>query len=123
MNHHTDMRKTLFTAFAFGALLLPLQAQQQGGITPKMLESIRQTYQGTPADKALRNAIGGNDIRTLALNRENLTGMDTHFSIRVESKGILAHDTKTAITVMEDHINKVVNDVAVLKHDYPDYFN
>ena len=53
-----------------------------------MLESIRQTYQGTPADKALRNAIGGNDIRTLALNRENLTGMDTHFSIRVESKGI-----------------------------------
>lgn len=38
-------------------------------------------------------------------------------------QAILAHDTKTAITVMEDHINKVVNDVAVLKHDYPDYFN
>ena len=30
---------------------------------------------------------------------------------------------KAAITVMEEYINKVVNDVAVLKHDYPDYFN
>ena len=31
---------------------------------------------------------GNNDIRKLALNQENMQGMDTHFSIKVESKGI-----------------------------------
>ena len=53
-----------------------------------MLGQIKQSYQGTAADKALRNAIGNNDIRKLALNQENMQGMDTHFSIKVESKGI-----------------------------------
>lgn len=77
----------LFT-LACCASLLTLHAQQDGGITPQMLNTIRESYQGTPADKALRNAIGSNDIRKLALNQENLTGMDTHFSVRVNSKGI-----------------------------------
>ena len=53
-----------------------------------MLNQIKQSYEGTSADKALRNAIGNNDIRKLALNQENLTGMDTHFSVKVNSKGI-----------------------------------
>ncbi len=53
-----------------------------------MLHQIKQSYQETPSDKALRNAIGGNDIRKLAVNQENLKGMDTHFSIKVSSKGI-----------------------------------
>lgn len=35
---------------------------------------------------------------------------------------ILAHDTATAIAVMEEHINKVVGDVALLKKEYPEYF-
>lgn len=60
----------------------------KGGISPDMLTKIRQSYQGTGTDKALRNAIGNSDIRKLALNQENLTGMDTHFSIRVPSKGV-----------------------------------
>lgn len=53
-----------------------------------MLSQIQQSYQGTASDKALRNAIGNNDIRKLALNQENMQGMDTHFSIKVDSKGI-----------------------------------
>lgn len=53
-----------------------------------MLGQIRQTYQGTASDKALRNAIGNNSIRDLALNQENMQDMDTHFSVRVNSKGI-----------------------------------
>ena len=53
-----------------------------------MLGQIQQSYQGTPSDKALRNAIGNNDIRKLALNQENMQDMDTHFSIKVDSKGI-----------------------------------
>ena len=33
------------------------------GYQPRMLGQIKQSYQGTAADKALRNAIGNNDIR------------------------------------------------------------
>lgn len=62
---------------------------QQGGITSEMLDRITSVYEGTPTDRALMNAIAANDVRTLALSQENLRGgLDTHFSHRVESRGI-----------------------------------
>ena len=83
------MKKRILSVFVFSAALFPMQAQDgKGGISEAMLNQIKQAYQGTASDKALRNAIGNNDIRKLALNQENLTGMDTHFSVKVESKGI-----------------------------------
>ena len=85
------MKKHLLSVFVLATtafLSASAQGGGEGGISPSMLEQIRQSYQGTPADKALRNAIGNNDIRKLALNQENMTGMDTHFSIKVDSKGI-----------------------------------
>lgn len=53
-----------------------------------MLQQIRQSYQATPADKAIRNALGTTPIATLAVNQENRANFDTHFSHRVLSKGI-----------------------------------
>jgi len=83
------MNKRFLSVIVFGTALLSVQAQDgQGGITSAMLSQIQQSYQGTASDKALRNAIGNNDIRKLALNQENMQGMDTHFSIKVDSKGI-----------------------------------
>ena len=83
------MNKRILSIFVFSAALLSVQAQDgKGGISDAMLNQIKQSYEGTSADKALRNAIGNNDIRKLALNQENLTGMDTHFSVKVNSKGI-----------------------------------
>ena len=83
------MNKRILSVIVFGAALLSVQAQDgKGGISPAMLGQIQQSYQGTPSDKALRNAIGNNDIRKLALNQENMQDMDTHFSIKVDSKGI-----------------------------------
>ena len=83
------MNKRILSVFVFSAALFSMQAQDgKGGISETMLNQIKQSYQGTTADKALRNAIGNNDIRKLALNQENLTGMDTHFSVKVDSKGI-----------------------------------
>ena len=74
---------------SLSAAFLTVCAQQdKGGISPEMLNQIKQSYQGTTTDKAIRNAIGNNDIRKLALNQDNLKGMDTHFSIKVDSKGI-----------------------------------
>ena len=83
------MNKRILSVFVLGTALFSVQAQQdKGGISNDMLKQIQQSYQGTATDKALRNAIGSNDIRKLALNQENLTGMDTHFSVKVNSKGV-----------------------------------
>lgn len=83
------MNKRILSVIVFSAALLSVQAQDgKGGISPAMLGRIQQSYRGTPSDKALRNAIGNNDIRKLALNQENMQDMDTHFSIKVDSKGI-----------------------------------
>ena len=67
------MKKRFLSVIVLSAALLSVQAQEgKGGISPEMLGQIKQSYQGTAADKALRNAIGNNDIRKLALNQENM---------------------------------------------------
>lgn len=51
------MNKRILSVIVFGAALLSVQAQDgKGGISPAMLGQIQQSYQGTPSDKALRNA-------------------------------------------------------------------
>lgn len=80
-------KNTWIAAIAMG-FSLSAMAQQNGGITPQMLQQIRQAYKNTPEDKALRNAIGNNDIRKLAVNGENRNAIDTYFSNKVDSKGI-----------------------------------
>lgn len=83
------MNKRILSIFVLCAFYYSTQAQDtKGGISDEMMRQIKQSYQETSADKAIRNAIGNNDIRKLALNQDNLKGMDTHFSIKVNTKGI-----------------------------------
>jgi bleomycin hydrolase len=83
------MNKQILMSIVLAGFCLQTQAQPDGGsISPQMLKEIKQSYVGTPADKAIRNAICNNDIRKLALNQENMVAMDTYFSNKVESKGI-----------------------------------
>ena len=83
------MNKRILPVVAFCALCYSAQAQDaKGGISDAMMQQIKQRYQGTSTDKAIRNAISNNDIRKLALNQDNMKGMDTHFSVKVNSKGI-----------------------------------
>lgn len=83
------MNRRILAVSLFAALSFTLQAQVgNGGITPSMLSQIKEGYKGTSTDKAIRNAIGSNDIRKLAIDQENLKGIDAHFSIRVNSRGI-----------------------------------
>lgn len=79
--------KKHITLACVAAFALTVQAQQ-GSISNEMLKQIQSSYQNTPADKAIRNAIGGTDIRKLSLNQENQQELNTDFSIKVESKGI-----------------------------------
>jgi len=60
----------------------------EGGISPEMLARISEGYEGTASDKAIRNALAGTSIATLAINSENAAMIDTHFSDRVKTKGI-----------------------------------
>lgn len=83
------MRKEniLITALACG-LSLSAFGQNGGGITPEMLQQMRQSYKDTPSDRAIRNAIMNNDINKLAVNGESKNNFDTYFSHKVEGKGI-----------------------------------
>ena len=58
-------------ALALGITLSAHGQQSGGGISPTMLQQIKQSYQGTPADKAIRNAITNNDTNNLQ-NRTHL---------------------------------------------------
>lgn len=61
---------------------------ESGGISPQMLETIAKGYKGSASDKAIRNALAGTSIATLAVNADNAAMIDTHFSDRVKTKGI-----------------------------------
>ena len=80
------MKKLL--AFIGATLLCMAAFAQNGGITPSMLEQISKGWAGTPADKALRNAVAQTPINTLAVNAENAAMIGTDFSDRVQTKGI-----------------------------------
>ena len=81
------MKKTL--SFLVLALCsLAAAAQQAGSITPEMLSEIRGGYAGTPADKAIRNALNAASITVLAANAENAGMIDTQFTDRVKTWGI-----------------------------------
>ena len=76
------------TALALGITLSAFGQQTSGGISPEMLQQIKQSYKGTPTDKAIHNAISNNDINKLAVNAESKNNFDTYFSNKVDSKGI-----------------------------------
>ena len=80
------MKKQIALAF-FLAATFSAQAQQ-GGISSEMLNQIKQSYQHSASDKAIRNALGTNSIDQLAVNQENLANFDTHFTYKVKSIGI-----------------------------------
>lgn len=88
--------KKIFLTAAFAAFFVSFQmsAQQQtagnpeGGISAEMLEVISKGYEGDADDRAIRNALAGTSISTLALNADNAAMIDTHFSDRVRTKGI-----------------------------------
>ena len=83
------MKKFILCLVAVVFCTLGVMAQtKNGGISEDMLGRIRKGYTGTPEQKAVKNALASNSIATLAINGENLSMIDTHFSHRVPTKGI-----------------------------------
>ena len=83
------MKKNLLIVFAGLYLAFPLLGQDNnGGISPGMLQQIKQSYKGSSTDNAIQNAITHNDINKLAINYQNKNNFDTNFSHKISSKGI-----------------------------------
>ena len=80
------MKKALLLLAAVAGTLTLSAQNKKGGIDAKLLGEISQGYEGTAADKALRNALNQTPINTLALNADNLP-LDTRFSDMVKTKG------------------------------------
>ena len=78
-------RIIVIAASIFSAAIV--SAQNNGGISSDMLAEISKGYEGTGADKAIKNALATTPINTLAINSENAAMIDTHFSDRVKTKG------------------------------------
>ena len=76
-------------AIVIGTLSASAQTQSKnGGISEEMMGRIRQGYTASAEQKAIKNALASNSIATLAINAENLTMCDTHFSHQVKTVGI-----------------------------------
>ena len=80
------MKKTLLLAAALAGVCTLNAQENKGGLSAGLLSEISKGYEGTPADKALRNALNTTDINTLALNADK-TPLDTRFSDMVKTKG------------------------------------
>ncbi len=80
------MKKIFLLGFAL--CLGSMGFAQNGSIDAQMLEKIKQGYQDTPEERALRNAISANDINKLAVKQGVEATYDFHFSNEVPSKGI-----------------------------------
>lgn len=62
--------------------------EKKGGIDSEMLARLKGSYSNTASNKALRNAMNGNEIDKIAVNPDASNGFSTDFSDKVESKGI-----------------------------------
>lgn len=65
-----------------------IMQSQNGGISQEMLQKIRQQQVENASTKALRNALAGTDINTLAKVAGNPAATDTYMSNTVKSSGI-----------------------------------
>ena len=76
------MKKTVIILAA--ALFAAAPAMRaQGGLSHKILAEISKGYEGTSADRAIRNALNTTPINTLA-QVAGVAPMDTHFSYEVK---------------------------------------
>ncbi len=83
-----NMKRIIITIVALALTGVGAASQQKGGITPEMLVEIEKGYQGTSADKAIRNALNTASVAVLAANADNAAMIDTEFSDRVKTVGI-----------------------------------
>ena len=81
------MKKTLLVLLLSAPTFVAFGQTAEGGISSDMLQQMRSASQSA-SDVALRNALFGTSINTLATVANNPTASDRYFSNEVQSKGI-----------------------------------
>ena len=81
------MKRTLLSLLLLAPAAL-LTAQTTGGISAGMLEQIKKAQPQDAGQQALRNAVTGASLQSLAMPMSARSAGDTHFSHRVPTKGI-----------------------------------
>ena len=118
--------KAKFIALVMAAVLVSGSAMAQkknstppatGGITPEMMQSIKQSYGTSAADKALRNIMVNNSPAKMAMNYENAAKLNTHFSHRVESRAVT--DQKSSGRCWMFTGMNVLRNKAIRQHNLP----
>ncbi|MDE7473028.1 MAG: C1 family peptidase [Muribaculaceae bacterium] len=69
-------------------MAVPLLLMAQGGIDAEMLGRMHESYNPTPSDRAIHNALNTADINTLAASADNRANFNCNFTYRVPSVGI-----------------------------------
>lgn len=82
--------KLILTAILISAITISgySQSEEDGRITPEDLQKIKSLVKNNSETRALTNAISNNEIKKLAVNRENAGKVNHFFSNKVETKGI-----------------------------------
>ena len=83
-----SMKRFLCLTALLAVAWFSANAQGTGGLSADILSEIKTGYQGTAADKAIRNALNTTPMATLAANAEKAAMIDTHFSDQVKTRGI-----------------------------------
>lgn len=91
-----------------------------GGITSEMMQQIKKSYGGSASDKAMRNILVTQSPQKLAMNYENATKFDSHFSNRVVSKAVT--DQKSSGRCWMFTGMNVMRNKAIRKYNLPDNF-
>ncbi len=79
--------KKILVITSFVLLTLSVAHAQNGGISASLLKELSSAYEGSPSDKALRNALNSAPMNVLAASADKIAMMDTHFSDEVATRG------------------------------------
>ncbi|MBQ4355642.1 MAG: aminopeptidase, partial [Bacteroidales bacterium] len=115
------MRRSKLVVLGVLVALISLQSGVYAqGITQEMLGEIQKSYQASPENRALQNAIAGNDINKIAANHANEANFDTYFSDRVMSQAVT--DQKSSGRCWMFTGLNVLRSKAIAKYDLPGDF-
>jgi len=64
------------------------ESSKEGGLTPDVIQEVRQSFKMDTSTRALMNALTNNEIKKLALNREMYVAHDKLFNHKIKAKGM-----------------------------------
>ncbi len=91
-----------------------------GGISTEMMQQIKKSYGNNASDKAMRNIMVNQSPAKLAMNYENSTSFDSHFSNRVVSSAVT--DQKSSGRCWMFTGMNVMRNKAIRNHNLPANF-